>query len=435
MIKIKVFFLAVIITATSIVANAQTEGSVFNPYSQYGLGSLSTVGTAATKGMGGIGVATRDSYGVNLLNPAGYTSIERQNAIFSIGGEGVNNYLRTVNGKNSKNFFNLGHIALQFRLSKKFAFGFSMNPYSDTGYELTVTDKSNDIVTNIGNVKYDYVGTGSVVQFKTGVGYSPFNNFSIGINYLYYLGTINHQTSSIITSYVNTTQSFKNTYDYKKGRVNQSSFEIGAQYTIRMKEGKGVNFGATFQPRMASNIKREVFIASGYSESSILPNDIAVNKKYNEKYYFPMRLSFGAAYNTQKMTVEMNYNYQDWSKSFPQNNIAGVSYSTRNEIRAGIQYTPNRFDIRSHMKRWTYRAGLIYGTSYIVKNGYQSNDYAATIGIGVPLERDWLSMLNIAAEFGTAGTTKNKQIRDNFIKLNIGFNFAAKNWFIRYKYK
>lgn len=436
MIKIKVFLLAVMLTATSVIANAQSEGGVFNPYSQYGLGELSSLGTAATKGMGGIGVATRDRYSINMLNPAAYTTVERQNAVFSMGGEGVNNYLKSSNGSNSKNYFNLGHIGLQLRIAKRFGFGMSVAPYSDMGYELSITDKNPEIITNIGNVKYNYVGSGGVAQFKGGIAYNPFGQFNIGINYIYYLGSFKQEMSSVTTAYINSGNIYKEIYDTRTSKINQSSFELGAQYILPLKNSaKAVVLGATFQPRMSSNLKKDMFRGTGVSQDAILPNDIETDSEYNEKYYFPLKFAFGASYNSQKLHVEANYTYQDWSSSFPSNNVTGLTYDSRHEVRAGIQYTPNRFDIRSHLKRWSYRAGVTYGTSYIVKNGVKTNDYSGTIGLGIPIEREWFSLLNVAAEFGTSGTLKHNQVRNNFIKLNISFSFAARGWFMRYKYK
>ncbi|MEG0499537.1 MAG: hypothetical protein RR550_00265 [Rikenellaceae bacterium] len=436
MIKIKVFLLAIMLTATSVIANAQTEGGVFNPYSQYGLGELSTLGTAASKGMGGIGVATRDRYSINMLNPAAYTMIERQNAVFSIGGEGVNNYLKTAKGSNSKNFFNLGHIGLQLRIAKRFGFGMSVAPYSDMGYELSITDKGSDVITNIGNIRFDYVGSGGIAQFKGGFAYNPFGQLNIGINYIYYLGNFKQEMSSVTTAYIDNGTIYKNIYDTRKAKINQSSFEIGAQYVLPLKNnGKALIFGATFQPRIASKMKKDLYLATGSSQSTAIPNDVVRDTSFNEKYYFPLKVSFGASYNTTKLHLEANYTYQDWKGSFPENNVRGLSYNSRHEVRAGVQYTPNRFDIRSQLKRWSYRAGMTYGTSYIVKNGVKTNDYSGTIGIGIPMEREWFSMLNIAAEYGTSGVLKENQIRNNFIKLNIGFTFAARGWFMRYKYK
>lgn len=434
MIKIKVFLLAVMITVSTITTYAQTEGSVFSLYSQYGLGELSTVGTAATKGMGGIGVASRDRYAINMLNPAAYTTVERQNALLSIGGEGMNNYLKTSKGSNSKNSFNLGHIGLQMRISNKFGFGVSLAPYSDMGYELSVTEKNKDIATNIGNVKYNYVGSGGIAQFKGGVAYNPFKNFNVGVNYIYYLGSFDQNMSTSITQYVEN-NSYKNIYDYRNSKVNQSSFEIGAQYLLPLKDTRALIFGGTFQPKMKSKLKRDIFVATGYSENQITPNDIVTDVNYNEEYYFPMRFAFGASYLTQKLQLELNYSYQDWGGSFPQNNINGLSYSSRNEVRAGIQYIPNRMDIRSDFKRWSYRAGIVYGTSYIVKDGYQSNDFSGTIGLGIPVEREWFSQLNIALEYGKMGALRDGQVRNNFLKLNVGFSFAARGWFVRFKYK
>lgn len=429
----KHLLIAIFMVMMGFAAKAQTtEGAILSLYSQYGLGELSTLGTAASKGMGGVGIANRDMLSLNVLNPAAYTSIERQSALLSVSGEGFNNYLKTAKGSNSKNYFNLGHIGLQFRISKKVGFGMVVAPYSNMGYELSITEKNPDIAANIGNIKFDYVGSGGIFQVKGGFAYNLFDNFNLGANYIYYLGNFKQNMNTTITSYINN-NSFRNFYDYRKSRVNQSSFEIGAQYVLPLKENRSINFGATFQPRIASRIERDTLITTNITSPSA--SDIIKSTSSDEEFYFPMKVAFGVSYNTTKLLTEINYTYQDWGNSFPSNNISGLKYSSKHEVRGGIQYTPNRFDIRSQMKRWSYRAGFMVGNSYMEKNGHNNTDFSGSLGIGVPLERNWFSLLNAAVEVGQSGALKAGQVQTTFVKLNIGISFSAGNWFVRHKYK
>ena len=38
-----------------------------------------------------------------------------------------------------------------------------------------------------------------------------------------------------------------------------------------------------------------------------------------------------------------------------------VEYTNTSTFKVGVEYTPNRYDIRHFLKRWSYRAGFRYG--------------------------------------------------------------------------
>ncbi len=435
MTKIKLFIASfVLVLTTSMGAIAQqTETAVLNPYSQYGLGSLSTLGTAATKGMGGAGIANRERFMMNLLNPASYNATDRQNVLFSASGSGTNNYLKSDGKTNSHNYFSLGHVGMQVRLSKKFGFGFVIAPYSDMGYEISKTVAQNDVITDIGNVRYDFTGSGGVAQFKAGFAGEIFKGFNLGINYVYYVGSFDKSSYSVFSNYVGT-MPHMNIYESYSSEVSVSSFEVGAQYRTKVGELAWLNFGATFQPKATSNLETSEIIANGYSSSALSDYNIIKDEEYFEKYYIPMKMGFGVNYITSKLSVSLDYTFEGWDGSFPDNKDLTVSYQDRNVIRLGAQYIPNRFDIRSTLKRWSYRAGFSYGNSYVVKNGVKTNDIAASLGLGIPIEKDWFSEISVAAEFGQSGTLSSNLVRNNYIKLNIGITFAARRWFVRFKY-
>ncbi len=423
-----------LLVVTTLTANAQsTVGGIFNPASQYGLGELTHLGTSASRGMGGIGLANRERFSMSLLNPASYNSSDRQNVLFSVSGEGVNNYLKTDNSKNSRNYFNLGHMGMQIRISKRMGFGLVIAPYSEMGYTMTKTVTQNDVITNIGNVMYQFDGGGSVAQFKTGLSYALVKGLNIGANYIYYVGALDESSTSTYTPYIEGTI-LKNNYRTFSRKVNQSSFEVGAQYTAKLEEGKWINLGAVYQPRTKSYTDNTYIVATGYSSSALTGDDVVTNDNYQELIYIPSKMAFGVNYVTNKLLVGLDYTFQDWGSSFPENSYEGIAYQNRNEIRLGGQYTPNRFDIRSPLKRWTYRAGMMYGNSYVIKDGIKTNEIAGSIGVGIPIEKDWFSQLSVAAEIGKSGTLTNGQIQNTYVKLSVGITFAATRWFVRIKY-
>ncbi len=432
--KIKVLLTAILLIAlTAVSVNAQTEGSVFNPYSQYGFGNLSTLGTASSKGMGGVGIATRERFEMSLSNPASYNSSDRQNVIFSASGTGINNYLKSDEISNSRNYFNLGHLSAQLRLSKTFGFGIVLAPFSDMGYEMSRTLTQNDVVTNIGNVRYDFLGSGGIAQVKAGFAATIFKNFNLGINYVYYVGSFDQSFNTVYTPYIDAVN-YKNTYGYSTQKVNQSSVELGFQYRIKLGDFKWLNLGGIYQPEIKSAMDRTSILATGYSTSALTESDILEELDYEENFYMPTKIGFGINFVTNKISASIDYSLQQWSKAFPNNSIANISYQDRNEIRVGAQYIPNRFDIRSFLKRWSYRAGFTYADSYVVVDGNKTSEISGTLGLGIPIEKDWFSQLAVAVEVGQSGTLNNNLVRNTFVKLNIGITFATRRWFVRYKY-
>ena len=69
----------------------------------------------------------------------------------------------------------------------------------------------------------------------------------------------------------------------------------------------------------------------------------------------------------------------------------------------GVEYTPNRYDARHFLKRWSYRAGFRYGAYNQTFNGDKLAQYAVTAGIGIPVRRGAFSAIDIGVEYGRRG--------------------------------
>ena len=65
----------VLVCAAVLSASAQDGAySGFSPYSMYGIGDLFDPGTAYNQTMGGVGIASRNTRYLNVLNPAAVTA-------------------------------------------------------------------------------------------------------------------------------------------------------------------------------------------------------------------------------------------------------------------------------------------------------------------------------------------------------------------------
>ncbi len=67
-----------------------------------------------------------------------------------------------------------------------------------------------------------------------------------------------------------------------------------------------------------------------------------------------------------KVQLGMDYVFQNWrsANSRVERTASGfdVAYRNTSTVKFGVEYTPNRADVRRELKRWSYRAGLRYGT-------------------------------------------------------------------------
>jgi len=108
-----------------------------------------------------------------------------------------------------------------------------------------------------------------------------------------------------------------------------------------------------------------------------------------------------------------------------------------------LSYTPTLMKdwnskSRSIFQKSTYRAGLRTGTTNIVVNNEQINDYGISFGISIPLlSSRSFSSVDLGLDLGRLGTTDNNLVEDNYFKVYLGFSLAPSNydrWFRKRKY-
>lgn len=406
-------------------------GNTYSPYTMYGLGEMFVAGDAVSKSMGGIGIASRQSISPNVQNPAAFSGMSEKSVLFSIGLQANNNYLKEGGLTSSHNAFLLSNVNLQFRVAKGIGFGFSLSPYSSVGYRVKLQETDPNIIGNIGNVAYNYSGTGGASQLKAGFGFAITKDFSIGVNYIYYLGNITREFNSAITPFVPPFD-YRNIYERRDLLINHSSFEVGLQYMFKTSETSYITIGAVYQPHIKSKANVTQYVES-YASNLL---DTVKYSTGNTPMRFPAKYGGGILYETPKMKLGIDYVYQSYKDALTEyNTTAKVSYSASHDLKVGFEYIPNRFDVRSQMKRWSYRLGARYGRSYLVYDGKPLDEVALTLGFGVPLQKDGFTQMNIGAEVGRSGLASG-QISNTYFRIFGGFNFFTMGeWFKRHKFR
>lgn len=426
-------FLVLASFSSTAMAQLDNTQNIFTPYTFYGVGSLNFSGTAATKTMGGIGAGLRNGTSFNIVNPASYSAASPQTMLFSFGMMGQNDYLKSGSLRSSHNAFNINDVTLQFRIAEGLGFGFAVTPYSTVGYSLSFVDNSPEF-TNIGTVRYSYHGSGGIAQMKAGLGWSPVKNLSIGVNMLYYLGTLSRISETSVTPILTSSLSYRSATITDKDHVNTLNAEFGLQYNIPLRGNRALTLGAVYELKRKADFKStRTIISNGSSTDSV--SNISSHKHFD----IPGKVIAGFSYRTTKLTVGVDYELQQWKGALDDLPISGTTAFKAvdsHNFRAGFEYTPNRYDIRKMMKRWTYRGGLRYGNSYFTVGDKTIDEYAVSIGFGAPLQRNSFTAVNFGAEFGQTGAFSKGMMKDSFFKVYLGFNiFATNEWFIRHKFK
>lgn len=450
---------AVVAVLFPVAMQAQTNSiNAFSPYTMYGIGELNTPGTLPMRSMGGVGVAQRGVGVINLLNPAAYSAMPQKSFLFDFGLEGQNYYNYQKVGGQSKstayNTFNFHDVAFLLPLAKKLGLGFSLTPYSSVGYRTkfdqpySSTDPNNPWA-DVGRVQYIYQGEGDVTEVKLGVGWEVFKNFSLGLALQYYWGDIDRTFRMIPTSITGTGD-----YGSTSGNTNYgvSSFkgQVGVQWSPIMNTKRLLTVGATydFGGDLNPEVKKRIYNNNIY-------NAVVKGDTTHMSLVLPRQLAAGVYYQTTKWAVGVDYVFQNWGgrntnnsemtgTSGPNNDISyKVAYTNTSTVKMGVEFTPDRYDIRSFLSRWSYRAGFRYGNYNQTFGGNKLSQYAVTLGFGIPVRFYAISGIDVGFEYGRRGYNVAERVglvQQQYFKFAVGFTLFAgaensEYWFTRPKYE
>lgn len=424
----------------SFSASAQESSiNAFSPFSMYGIGEIKSQGTLPQRSMGGAGVALRSLSTINLLNPASYSAALPRSVLFNFGLEGQNFYNSQMQAdgtmkKTSYCTFNFHDIALQIPLTKRLGLGLSLAPYSSVGYRMY----DRETIADVGLAEYDYSGEGDVTEVKVGLGWEPFKNFSIGAAAIYYWGDIDRNYRMTLIPYTGT-GTYPSTIGLSNYSISHFAAQFGVQYTPIMNKKRVLSLGLVYDlggdlnPMVTNTIKVNGTI-----------NSEAVNRVENLPLVLPHKLSAGAFYETQKFAVAVDAVYERWGSSNTTAETASgdfrVAYCDTGIIKAGVEWTPNRNDVRNFLKRWHYRLGFNYGYYHQTFGGERVPQYALTLGFGIPVKFGGFSSVDVGFEYGCRGkdqliTEQVSMLKQQYFKFAIAFSlFGEDYWFVRPKY-
>lgn len=398
----------------------------YSPYSMYGVGKIVYEGSAYNNAMGGIGIGMRDNGIINFTNPASVTARDTLSFMFDFGINQKNSYFRDPSNKGAYNVFNMQNVAFTFPVYKSSAFIVGIAPFSDIGYKFQSTETDNDIVAEVGDVKYRQYGTGSIYQLFAGASVMFFDRISLGVQGIYYFGYINKHNDILF----NSSSAYNTIYSGWDYKVHSFSGKFGLQYIQPFKKNNSrLVIGATY--RLASQMSGEAIRYALSAQDTILYDNVLSNNAMTIADEFGVGVSYKSG---DKWTVGMDYIQQNWhNASFSDSDTwHNFSSAPARYYKAGFEFTPNMYDIRYYMKRVTYRAGAYFEQSYVKVNGMQINAFGITLGASFPIYR-WHNAVSVAIDMGQRGTLRNDLVRERYINFIVNINLHD-IWFVKYRY-
>jgi hypothetical protein len=434
--------LSCILMLSLLAGNTKAQNGVSTPYSRYGFGKLSDATSGFSSAMGGIGYGIRENGKVNTLNPASYSAVDSLTFIFDAGVslENVNySYGKNKTNKKSSSF---DYLTMQFRAWKNIGMTVGVQPFSRIGYESNTTSdiegSKDDYNPNNYTSTASYKGSGGLHKAFVGAGYRILDNLSVGANFSYMFGDIQHTityTPSLSSSYIN--------YCLYSASISTYSIDLGAQYTLKMDAKKSLTIGAA--ATLGHTINNDASLYETLMDSSgdtIYSNR---NPAVKDAFELPLTIGAGVTYrHDNRLTIGADYTLQKWGDcKFPMKEDAanGTAYASRtgylldrSRFAVGAEYIPNPVS-RKYLRRVKYRLGASYSTPYIKVNGADGpREISVTGGFSLPIQNQInnRSCLNISAQWVNSKSSA-IGLTENYLRVCVGLTFNER-WFMKWKF-
>jgi long-subunit fatty acid transport protein len=401
-------------------------------YSYYGIGDVKFKGSIENRSMGGLSVFP-DSIHINIQNPAHFASLKLTG--FALGGTYANTKSITETQEAKARRTSLDYMVIAVPVGKV-GVGFGLIPYSSVGYK--IQKNIYDINTSVNpyettRVQYSkYTGTGGVNKVFMGFGYRLTKKINIGADIQYSFGTI--ETTNLryqIFPLLQNGSRENNVSDLRGVNI-----DLGITYQTKVKSKHSFFSSLSYTPQAELKISntRNIEIVSLLSTSAISVIERQNIPVLDTKIKLPAKISFGSGYGEVKKWLvggEISFiNNSVMSNRF--NDIQDATFENSIRYSLGGFFIPNYNSYSNYYKKIVYRGGLRYENTGLVIQNKSITDFAATIGLGMPLSGTFTN-INIGLEFGKRGTKYYNLVEENYINLSVGLSLSDK-WFVKRKF-
>jgi len=422
---LKQFLVFFLINNLFVFSFAQNETN--NPYSGFGLGSVTPRTNVSLNAMGGVGYALQNPYYINFKNPASYAAFDSLSFIADLSFGVVNQQLKTNSESQKGVFAQLGYLTIGVPVMDFWRMSAGIIPFSDVGYGVTDTTYAE----HFGKVDRRFTGTGGVHLLYWGNAFKVCKGLTVGANLSYLFGTIN-TTNFVEFELPNTFNTMISNFRYLDG----IHFSGGIQYNTTIKENHRFGFGVVYENALKVWSRENLLILNyldQYQPFTGMDTVLARMGKdaVKSSAKFPQTIGGGITYGYKdKIVAAVDVTWQNWKKFSMSNCNDTLKNNFITEV--GIQFIPNSTSTKYYNKM-NFRVGSRFSTGYLYFKEHLISEFAVSAGLGLPLKTfNSRSSINIMFEYSRLGTLKDDLILQNCYKLSFNF-ILQERWYQRRK--
>ena len=396
------------------IAYAGSGGSV---YSILGIGDIRTTPGPRAQGMGYAGISLLSSQDINPLSPATWSAIDRTHLEASALYEGYNSTDVNASRYLARLDYYGAVLAIPIAPSNGIVLVGGFLPFSNVDYD-SYTKGSYQSSADTLEYSLHHTGTGGITRAMVGLSWRPLAGTSVGASFNYLFGTLTQSMTQTATS-----------SDGAGGTIISDQTTSGVNFTFGIVYD---GFGSI------AEVLRPFSVGVVASTRANLHTTDQINYQYSAeadtsdqtltRIGIPFSYGIGIAYRpSERWALAADYSAQPWRHMDFE---GGAAYGIRNSSRFSIG--AERAGVSAMRAAWSekvsYRVGTTYYQTYYSLGGENINEWTVTAGLGLPFSGE--SRLNIAAEFGTRGTTANGLVKDKIFRMTFSLNISDL-WFVR----
>lgn len=420
-------FLVCTLVFTDTYAQKESRLTGNSPYSALGLGDINPAGAIATEAMGGTGLTFGNGIYVNTLNPA--MLVKTRFVAFSTGIRGQ--YKTLSDGRNSQTDFgaNLSHVMLAFGMKPKWTMSVGLRPHSSVEYESRFTST---IQGTSNQVQYIYKGQGGLSKATVGSGHMIGKSLYIGAEAAYYFGSVSRDTTSRLL--LNDGEDYYLRYT---DRINATGVGLKTGFTWQQKLSSKwfLNVGGTYEFRSklkGDQLRSLTTLIEGQNGPQVLkkPDTLSIG---SGSLQLPSQYALGISIESPlKWIFAVEYSKQDWTAYRNFQGAAESPLTASDKIAVGVEFLP-KVTSTSYFNQVFYRVGFQQTKTPYLINNTQVMDRSFSLGLSTPLGFRNLSYIDFGLALGTRGVTGNGLVKENYVKVSLGFSLVDTRWFMKSK--
>jgi len=366
-----------------------------------GIGLRQYITTVRGMGMGGTGLALRDSTSLNSYNMAAWRYIDNSKINVSMKYSYVSTDL--LEQKFSSSTANFGGLQLAIPIKKnRWVLGISFTPYSNTNFSYILKYQNNNR-----NYEENVFYEGNVARAQVGLVWSPQHRFAFSAGLNYFFGAIKDRYYLL----------------FNDPTISDNFYVLDYQF-----RGPGLGTSAHFMITDQIYLGGFLDLKPSIDYSLVRRSPVTLEEeKIATNTNFPIFTGLGSGFQFHpQWIISADFALQNWEK--------GLNYQKEAEniekyyqFGLGIEHSHFKGKTKLILNKFDTRAGFSYSNIGFLVNGSSIKEYAAHLGFGIPFFQG-RARLDLAFIGGIRGDKKETLAEEMFFKSFISIS-AGELWF------